>query len=286
MKSYLDLLDRIMIQGVDRPDKRTGVPTRALFALTLRHDMNLGFPALTTKKLLFSKVKAELLFFLSGSQDINDLQRLGGKGLWEKDTFSPTWLPKASFLGDMGRIYGVQWRRWRKIIDKGHWIGIEGVDQIKELVDTLKTNPYSRRLIVSAWNAGEIDEACLPPCHAFFQCFVAEGKLSLGMYQRSCDMFLGVPFNIASYGLLLSMIAQVCDLGVGELIITFGDTHVYHNHFGAVYEQLSRKPLPPPKLHLNPDIKDIDYFRIEDIELVDYNHHPPIKAELNTGNKI
>lgn len=272
----------IMTQGVDRPN-RTGVLSRALFSLQFRHNMADGFPALTTKKLFFKKVRAELVFFLSGSQDIANLQKLGGRGLWEDDTFNPKWVPKAKFSGDMGRIYGVQWRRWIKNIPGQLATG--EIDQIANLIKTIKENPNDRRMIVSAWNPGELDQVCLPPCHAFFQCFVADGKLSLGMYQRSCDMFLGVPFNIASYALLLSMLAQVCDLYPGELIVTLGDAHIYHNHFEAVTEQLGRKPYDLPTLWLNPEVKDIDSFKMEDTELIDYKHHLPIKAKLNTGNK-
>lgn len=270
-QQYLNSLRYILENGVDKPN-RTGVSTRAVFGMQMRFDLTKGFPAITTKKLYFDSVKAELLWFISGSSNVKDLNKLGCH-IWDANSEAPYWRSKAKFEGDVGRIYGVQWRSWR---------GVDGktVDQLKEVIEKIKTNPYDRRLIVSAWNPAELGEMALPPCHVLFQFYVAEGKLSLQMYQRSCDMFLGVPFNIASYSLLLLMVAQVTGLKPFEFIHTLGDAHIYHNHFEQVKEQLSRKPFPPPKLWLNPEIKNIDDFKMEDIKLIDYNFHPPIKAQM------
>ena len=289
MRQYLDALRTILDSGIDRPN-RTGVPSRAVVAVPLRFKMAEGFPAVTTKQLYWKKVAAELLFFLKGSQDIHELQGLGGDGLWEGDAFSPKWAPKANFPGDMGRVYGVQWRRWRKftepVFDSDGELTkqseTKSIDQIANLIQTIRENPNDRRMIVSAWNPGELDQMCLPPCHAFFQCFMFNDRLTLVMYQRSCDMFLGEPFNIASYAMLLHMLAQVTDTIPDELVIILGDAHIYHNHFEAVAELLKREPLPLPKLWLNPEVKDIDNFKMEDIKLMNYKHHPPIKAKLNT----
>lgn len=271
MQQYLDLLREIMEKGVDRPT-RTGIATRAVFGRQMRFGMSDGFPAVTTKKLAFDAMKAELLWFLSGSSDAKELQKLGSR-IWDANAEAPYWKPKARFEGDVGRIYGVQWRKWRSPDGKE-------IDQLKKTIENIKKNPESRRHIVNAWNPGEIEEMALPPCHVFFQFFAADGKLSLSMYQRSCDMFLGVPFNIASYSLMLHMVAQVCGLQADEFIHVLGDTHIYHNHFEQVKEQLKREPLPLPKLWLNPDVKNIDDFRMEDIKLLDYQHHPPIKAPM------
>jgi len=277
MKQYNDILQRIMDEGVDR-EGRNG-KTRALFAIQMRFDMNDGFPAVTTKKLAFKAVKSELLWFLDmkGKERASDedLKVLNGteRTIWTDNAESDYWMPKSQFKGDLGRVYGIQWRNWRK--PNG-----STVDQIAELVKKIKETPTDRRLIVSAWNPGELQDMALPPCHMFFQCFVANGKLSLHMVQRSCDMFLGVPFNIASYSLLLHMLAQVTGLQAGECILTLQDAHIYHEHFDAVKEQLSREPFALPKLKLNPDIKDIDGFKMEDIELVNYQSHPSIKAKM------
>ncbi|MCX6807104.1 MAG: thymidylate synthase [Candidatus Berkelbacteria bacterium] len=272
MKEYLNALKYIMDNGNDRLD-RTGIGTRAVFGMQMRYKMSDGFPAVTTKKLAFNSVKAELLWFLKGSSDNKELQKMGCH-IWDANAESDYWKPKAHFDGDLGRVYGVQWRSWQVSNSK------KTIDQIADVIERIKTNPTDRRLIVSAWNPGELDKMALPPCHMFFQFFVADNKLSLQMYQRSCDMFLGIPFNIASYSLLLHMTAQVTNLKPHEFIHTLGDAHIYLNHFDQVKKQLSRKPLPLPKLWLNPKIKNIDNFIMEDIKLIDYNFHPPIKAKM------
>ena len=271
---YLDALKKILEEGTNKDD-RTGVGTRALFGFQMRFDLSKGFPAVTTKKLAFKAVKSELIWFLEGSNDDNRLKELNGseRTIWTDNAEADYWKPKAKFPGDLGRIYGVQWRSWQKP-DGGT------VDQIKEVIERIKTKPNDRRLIVSAWNPGELDQMALPPCHVMFQFFVADGKLSLQMYQRSCDMFLGVPFNIASYSLLLAMVAQVTGLKVGEFVHVLGDAHIYQNHFDAVKEQLSRTVLPSPTLWLNPEVKEIDKFTMDDIKLENYESHPSIKAPM------
>lgn len=271
MKTYLNLLEKVLEEGADRPD-RTGKGTRSLFGLQNRYDMSKGFPAVTTKKLHFDSVKAELLWFISGSKDIADLHDRDCH-IWDANVNADYWKDKKDFETDAGRVYGVQWRDWRS--PEG-----ESVDQLRKAIEMIKENPYSRRILVSAWNPGELDKQVLPPCHSFFQFYVSEGKLSLQMYQRSCDMFLGVPFNIASYSLFLHMVAQVTNLEPGEFIHTMGDAHIYQNHFDQVRTQLKREPKELPELKLNEEIEDIDKFSMEDIELVNYNHHPPIKAEM------
>ena len=277
MKIYNDVLKRIMDEGVDR-EGRNGA-TRSLFAIQMRFNMENGFPAVTTKKLAFKAVKSELLWFLDmkGKERASDedLKRLNEseRTIWTDNAESDYWKPKVQFPGDLGRVYGIQWRNWKK--PDGTTI-----DQIAELIKKLKENPTDRRLIVSAWNPGELDDMALPPCHMLFQCFVADGKLSLHMTQRSCDMFLGVPFNIASYSLLLHMLSQVTGLKAHECILTLQDAHIYHDHFDAVKEQLAREPYPLPSLKLNPEVKDIDGFKMEDIELENYQHHPTIKAKM------
>jgi thymidylate synthase len=273
MRVYLDILDKVMKEGIDR-EGRNGA-TRALFGQTMRFDLSQGFPAVTTKKLAFKAVKSELLWFLEGSNDDNRLKELNGseRTIWTDNAEAPYWTPKAKFPGDLGRVYGVQWRNWQTPDGRK-------TDQVAELVEMLKKDPHSRRLIVTAWNPGELDQMALPPCHMFMQCFVADGKLSMIMHQRSCDLFLGVPFNIASYSLLLSMLAQVTGLKVGEFVHSLGDTHIYHDHFDAVAEQLTREPLPLPQLWLNPDVMEIDKFTMDDIKLVGYESHPPIKAKM------
>jgi thymidylate synthase len=274
MKQYNDLLKKVMDEGADR-ETRNG-KTRALFGLQMRFNMADGFPAVTTKKLAFKAVKSELLWFIEGSNDDNRLKELNGteRTIWTDNAEAPYWSPKAKFPGDLGRVYGVQWRKWQKP-DGGT------VDQLGDVIERIKKNPTDRRLIVSAWNPGELDQMALPPCHMFFQFFVANDKLSLLMHQRSCDMFLGVPFNIASYSLLLHMVAQVTNLKAHEFVHSLGDTHIYHDHFDAVKEQLARKPLALPSLKLNPNVKTINDFKMEDIELENYQSHPPIKARMS-----
>lgn len=271
MQQYLELLKDVLDHGDDRHD-RTGVGTRAMFGRQLRFDLSQGFPAITTKKLAFKQVVAELLWFISGSSDNNKLNELGCH-IWDANAKADYWKPKAKFPGDLGRVYGVQWRSWQKADGTT-------VDQLHDVIERIKTNPYDRRLIVTAWNPGELDQMALPPCHMFFQFFVAKGTLSLQMYQRSADMFLGVPFNIASYSLLLQMVAQVTHLKAGEFVHSFGDTHIYLNHFDQVKEQLTRKPYPLPTLWLNPKVKKLEDFTMADIKLENYQSHPTIKAAM------
>lgn len=274
MKQYNDLLKKVMDEGADR-ETRNG-KTRALFGLQMRFNMEDGFPAVTTKKLAFKAVKSELLWFIEGSNDDNRLKELNRteRTIWTDNAEASYWAPKAKFPGDLGRVYGVQWRKWQ---------GPNGkvVDQLADVIEKIKTNPTDRRLIVSAWNPGELDQMALPPCHMFFQFFVADKKLSLLMHQRSCDMFLGVPFNIASYSLLLHMVAQATGLTAHEFVHSLGDAHIYHDHFDAVEEQLSREPLALPSLKLNPSVKNINDFKMEDIELENYQSHPSIKAKMS-----
>ena len=282
MKNYNSLLKEIMEKGSDRTG-RNGV-TRGVFTRELRFKMADGFPATTTKKLAFRSVAAELFWFMSGESDNRILQRLGCE-IWTPNANADYWKPKAKFEGDLGRVYGVQWRHWKKPDGKST------VDQLASVIERIKSDPNDRRLIVTAWNPGEIDEMALPPCHMIFQFFVTEGKLSLHMFQRSCDMFLGVPFNIASYAILLHLVAQMTGLVPDELILTLGDAHIYHDHFDAVKEQLAREPFPLPKLWVNPNIKslaDIDVSRLlvpDDVyklvKLENYQHHPAIKAKMS-----
>ena len=279
MKQYLDALEHVLENGADRKD-RTGIGTRAVFGMQLRFNMENGFPAMTTKKLAWKSVVSELLWFIEGSSDERRLAEIlygirdqSKNTIWTDNANASYWKPKAKFEGDLGRVYGVQWRKWKSPDGKE-------IDQLANAIKLIKTNPTSRRIIVNAWNPGEIDMMALPPCHTFFQFFVANNKLSLQMYQRSCDMFLGVPFNIASYSLLLHMIAQATNLKPGEFVHTLGDAHIYNNHFEQVKEQLSRTPLPLPKLWLNPSIKNIGDFKMEDIKLESYESHPPIKAPM------
>lgn len=273
MKTYNDVLQRIMDEGVDRVGRNA--TTRALFAIQMRFKMADGFPAVTTKRLAFKAVKSELLWFLEGSSDDKRLQELNGSEhtIWTDNAQADYWKPKAKFEGDLGRIYGVQWRRWQTVDGRT-------VDQIADAVEKIKKTPSDRRIIVTAWNPGEINQMGLPPCHMLFQFFVADGKLSLHMVQRSCDMFLGVPFNIASYSLLLHMMAQVTGTVADECILTLNDAHIYHEHFDAVREQLAREPMKLCSLWLNPEVKDIDGFTMDDIQLEKYESHPSIKARM------
>lgn len=248
--------------GVEKGD-RTGTGTLSVFGYQMRFNLADGFPAVTTKKLHFRSITHELLWFLKGSSNINYLNENGVK-IWDE------W---ANENGDLGPIYGVQWRSWAGA-------GGKTVDQIKQVVESIRTNPNSRRHIVNAWNVAEIDKMALPPCHALFQFYVAEGKLSCQLYQRSADIFLGVPFNIASYAMLTAMVAQVTNLELGDFVHTIGDAHLYSNHLDQVEKQLSRSPHPLARLVLNPDIKEIDDFRYEDISIENYKSHSSIKAPI------
>lgn len=274
MKQYHDLLEDILNKG-ERKDDRTGVGTISVFGRQLRFDLSSGFPAITTKKLAWKSVVSELLWFIEGTGDERRLAEIlhGSRDterstIWTGNAQAAYWTPKARYDGDLGRVYGVQWRDWR------------GVDQLANLIEGIKKDPNGRRHIITAWNVDELEQMALPPCHVLAQFYVSNSKLSCHMYQRSVDVFLGLPFNIASYALLTHMIAQVCDLKVGELIISTGDTHIYSNHVEQVNEQLSREEYPLPALFLNPEIKDIDKFSMDDILLFDYQSHGTIKAEM------
>ena len=260
MKQYLELLDHVMANGVEKGD-RTGTGTRSVFGYQMRFNLEEGFPLLTTKKLHLKSIIYELLWFLRGDTNVHYLQEHGVR-IWNE------W---AGPDGELGPIYGYQWRSWPDY-NGGH------IDQISEVVETLKNNPDSRRIIVSAWNVGQLDEMHLPPCHAFFQFYVADGRLSLQLYQRSADIFLGVPFNIASYALLLQMMAQVTGLRAGDFVHTLGDAHIYNNHIEQARMQLSREPRRLPRMTLNPDIKSIFDFKYDDFTLEDYDPHPHLKA--------
>lgn len=262
MQQYLDLLKHVMNTGVDKSD-RTGTGTRSVFGYQMRFDLQEGFPLLTTKKLHTRSIFHELLWFLKGETNIAYLKE-NGVAIWDD------W---ADENGDLGPVYGSQWRKWESTAGKK-------IDQISEVIEQIKNNPDSRRLIVSAWNVGEISQMKLPPCHAFFQFYVADGKLSCQLYQRSADIFLGVPFNIASYAALTMMVAQVCDLKPGDFVHSFGDAHIYSNHFDQVNLQLSRTVRPLPKLKLNPAIKNIFDFKFEDMVIENYDPHPHIKGAV------
>jgi len=286
-QEYLKALKDILETGEHRPD-RTGTGTISKFGVQMRFNLSQGFPAITTKKLAWKACKSELLWFIEGSGDENRLKEIlhGSRNstentIWSGNANADYWKPKARFKGDLGRVYGVQWRTWRAPVFGTNRMAVKHVDQLQSLINGLKKDPYGRRHVITAWNPGELDSMALPPCHMMAQFYVSKDKkLSCQMYQRSADMFLGVPFNIASYALFTHMIAQVCGLGVGELIITFGDAHIYNNHFAQVEEILLRKPLALPKLKLNPNIDDITKFTMNDIELVGYESHAPITAEM------
>ncbi len=261
MKQYLDLLDHVLTQGTSKSD-RTGTGTVSVFGYQMRFDLAQGFPCLTTKKLHLRSIIHELLWFLRGETNIAYL----------KDNNVSIWDEWADEAGDLGPVYGRQWR---------HWTGADGsVDQIAEVVNMIKTNPDSRRLLVNAWNVTDVPKMALPPCHVLFQFYVANGKLSCQLYQRSADIFLGVPFNIASYALLTLMMAQVCHVQPGEFIHTFGDAHLYSNHLDQARLQLSREPRPLPVMKINPSVKDIFGFSFEDFSLEGYDPHPHIKAAV------
>ena len=283
-QTYFDLINDVLINGVEKTD-RTGTGTISVFGRQSRYDLTQGFPILTSKRVHWKSVVGELLWFLRGDTNIKWLKE-NGISIWDE------WADKD---GNLGPIYGQQMRRWSNLVDASpqglhydHKSGIgfipsykdQPVDQIIDVIQQIKTNPDSRRLIVSSWNVADIPQMALAPCHTMFQFYVVNGKLSCQLYQRSCDSFLGMPFNIASYALLTHMIAQVCGLGVGDFVHTFGDLHIYSNHREQLKEQLSRTPYPMPKLVLNPEIKDIDSFTFEDIKLENYQHHPAIKGKV------
>jgi thymidylate synthase len=301
MKTYLDALRDVLNNGTVRED-RTGTGTIGVFGMQSRYDLSKGFPAVTTKKLAFRACLSELLWFLEGSGDERRLAEIlhgtrdqEKRTIWTDNATSEYWQPKAQYDGDLGRVYGVQWRQWRKPTEIESYYTWENtpegmqartkaglhVDQITQLIEGINRDPYGRRHILTAWNPGELEEMALPPCHCFAQFYVsADGKLSCQMYQRSCDMFLGVPFNIASYSLLTHMIAQVCGLEAGEFVHVLGDAHIYLNHVEQVKEQLAREPLPLPTLWINPDVQDILNFTMEDFRLDGYNSYASIKAPM------
>ncbi len=263
MQQYLDLLSHVLDHGTHKDD-RTGTGTISVFGYQMRFDLQKGFPALTTKKLHLRSIIHELLWFLNGDTNIKYL----------KENKVRIWDEWADEHGELGHIYGYQWRSWPT--PEG-----QHIDQIKEVIEQIKNNPDSRRMLVSAWNVGELDKMALPPCHILFQFYVANGKLSCQLYQRSCDIFLGVPFNIASYALLTMMVAQVTGLEPGEFIHTMGDAHIYNNHLDQVKLQLSRKPRPLPQMKINPEVRDIFAFKFDDFELINYDPHPHIKGEVS-----
>lgn len=263
MKQYLDLLSHVLEHGEKKSD-RTGTGTQSVFGYQMRFDLNEGFPLITTKKLHTRSIFHELLWFIKGDTNIKYL----------RDNKVTIWDEWADEEGNLGPVYGEQWRSWKSADG-------QKIDQLQQVIQSIKTNPDSRRHLVVAFNPGEVSKMALPPCHAFFQFYVGGGKLSCQLYQRSADVFLGVPFNIASYALLVHMVAQVCGLGVGEFIHTLGDAHLYMNHLDQARLQLTREPMPLPKLILNPEIKNIDDFTFEDIQVVGYQSHPTIKAEIS-----
>jgi thymidylate synthase len=299
-KQYLTALRDVLLTGTRRDD-RTSVGTISRFGMQQRYDLSQGFPAVTTKKLAWKSVVGELLWMIEGSGDERRLAEIthgtaeGTVTIWTPNALAPYWKHKAKFEGDLGRVYGVQWRHWRTTKDVragsfkddfGNYYSVHGgrqeieVDQLKSLIEGIKADPYGRRHILTAWNPGELDAMALPPCHCFAQFYVADGRLSCQMYQRSCDMFLGVPFNVASYSLLTAMIAQVCGLKVGEFVHVLGDAHIYLDHVEQVNEQLTREPFPAPQLYLNPEITDITKFTMADIRLENYQSHDAIKAKM------
>ena len=301
MNQYLAVLKEVLTKGTIRDD-RTGTGTISYFGMQQRYNLAESFPAVTTKKLAWKSVVSELLWFIEGSGDETRLREIlhGSKQsekttIWTGNATASYWKPRAKFEGDLGRVYGVQWRQWRTPVEhkamsfkddfgttynRQSSIHFKEVDQLITLIDGIKQDPHGRRHILSAWNPGELDAMALPPCHVLAQFYVSNGRLSCQMYQRSCDMFLGVPFNIASYSLLTAMIAQVCGLAVGEFVHVLGDAHIYLNHVEQVKEQLTREPLPAPTLWLDPDITDITGFTMQDIRLDGYTSHGAIQAEM------
>lgn len=262
MRQYLDLMSHVMQNGNLKTD-RTGTGTKSVFGYQMRFNLNEGFPCVTTKKLHLKSIIHELLWFLKGDTNIKYLNDNGVR-IWDE------WADKN---GDLGHVYGYQWRSWPTPNGKH-------IDQIKQIIKQIKETPNSRRIIVSAWNVSEIENMALPPCHTFFQFYVSENKLSCQLYQRSADIFLGVPFNIASYALLTMMVAQVCDLELGDFVHTLGDAHIYTNHFEQTELQLSREPKSLPKMIINKEVKDIFEFKFEDFQLIDYEYHPHIKGKV------
>jgi thymidylate synthase len=301
MKAYLNALKQVLEEGTTKSD-RTGTGTISLFGMQQRYNLAESFPAVTTKKLAWKSVVSELLWFIEGSGDETRLREiLHGSAesskttIWTANATAPYWQHKAKFEGDLGRVYGVQWRKWRTPVEhtqetfrdefgttynRQGSVHFKEVDQLMQLIDGIKQDPHGRRHIISAWNPGELESMALPPCHILAQFYVADGKLSCQMYQRSCDMFLGVPFNVASYSLLTHLIAKVCNLQVGQFVHVLGDAHIYLNHIEQVNEQLKREPLPAPQLWINPDITDITKFTMDDIKLIGYESHATIKAEM------
>jgi len=301
MKQYLEALRYVLDNGQEVGD-RTGTGTLSCFGMQQRYDLSTGFPAVTTKKLAWRACVGELLWMIEGSGNERRLAEIthgtsdGTVTIWTPNALAPYWKPSAQSEGDLGRVYGVQWRHWRSVQhvksgsiknDLGSYFSIQGgiqeveTDQLKTLIEGIRRDPHGRRHILSAWNPGELDQMALPPCHVLAQFYVSkDNRLSCQMYQRSCDMFLGVPFNIASYSLLTAMIAQVCGLAVGEFVHVLGDAHIYLNHIEQVNEQLKREPLPAPTLWLNPDIKEITKFTMADIRLDGYASHGAIRADM------
>ena len=301
MKQYLELLKDILNNG-ETKDDRTGTGTISVFGRNLRFDLRRGFPAVTTKKLAWKACVGELLWFIEGSRDERRLAELthgtreGVATIWTPNAQASYWKPKAKFEGDLGRVYGVQWRHWLTPVSHKSEVFMDEfgvtynrkgsvhhkeIDQLKNLIEGIKQDPNGRRHILTAWNPGELDQMALPPCHVMCQFYVNKNReLSCHMYQRSVDVYLGLPFNIASYALLTHLIAQVCDLNVGELVISTGDTHIYQNHVEQVNEQMSREPYQLPTLWLNPEIKDINNFKMDDIKLIDYQSHGQLKAPM------
>jgi len=291
VQNYNELCKKIILTGPQNID-RTGVGTISLFGEQLRFNLQDGFPAITTKRLAWKAVVGELLWFIEGSGDERRLAEIthgtreGVTTIWTPNAMAPYWKDKAKFAGDLGRVYGVQWRHWRYVSETEQvWktglnkINYKEIDQLKELIDGLIKDPTGRRHILTAWNPAELNDMALPPCHMFAQFYIRNNILSCQMYQRSADLFLGVPFNIASYALLTHLVAKTIRAQVGELILTFGDVHIYNNHIEQVVEQLEREPYPLPQLDLS-DVKDIWTAQLDDIRLMNYKHHPTIKGDM------
>ena len=292
MQNYNQLCSKILLEGIQSND-RTGVGTLSMFGEQLRFNLADGFPAVTTKKLAWKSMVSELLWFIEGSGDERRLAEIqygtrdvSKKTIWTANANASYWLSNSRYSGDLGRVYGVQWRHWRYVKDTEQvWkpglnkVDYKEIDQLADLIEGLKKDPTGRRHILTAWNPGELSEMALPPCHMFAQFYIRNNVLSCQMYQRSADIFLGVPFNIASYALLTHLIAKTIKAQVGELILTFGDVHIYNNHVEQVMEQISRKPYPLPYIDLS-DVKDIWSAQLDDIRLMNYEHHPAITAEM------